>query len=327
MTTVSFSGKGLKLDTGTDAQVIVDAIASCPDLETLILEGNTLGIDAAAAIGQVLEQKPTLKKALFKDLFTGRLKTEVPVALKHLLDGIQKSGASLQQLDLSDNAFGPIGAKALKPFLTSSSSEKLEILLLNNNGLGIQGGSLLSEALCLLSELRILVCGRNRLENDASILIGASLAKLHNLVELEMPQNGIRAEGIAAISQAIKANPKLEVLNLNDNIITSKGAKPLAEALTSCRCLKILNLGDCLLRTTGGVRILRGLIAGKPAKLCQLLLNGNELAGEEIVDLMSSLTARIGCPPPLYVDLSSNNFGSLCDRLENMGDSFDLFIE
>ena len=222
MAVVSFRGRGLKLDTRDDAQVIVDAISTCHLMDTLILEGNTLGIEAAEAIGEALQEKGTLRRALFKDLFTSRLKTEVPQALKHLLDGIGASGASLEELDLSDNAFGPIGAKELEPFLSSAACERLRILLLNNNGLGIQGGTLLAQALPLLPDLQILVCGRNRLENDASIRIGASLSLVTNLIELEMPQNGIRAEGISALSEAIRANEKLQVLNLNDNIITRK---------------------------------------------------------------------------------------------------------
>jgi Ran GTPase-activating protein 1 len=295
-------------------------------MHTLVLEGNTLGIDAAAAIGESLSQRPTLRRALFKDLFTGRLKTEVPQALKHLLNGIAESGASLEELDLSDNAFGPIGARELRPFLLSEASKRLQVLLLNNNGLGIQGGTLLSEALPNLQQLKVLVCGRNRLENDASILIGNSLSKLTTLIELEMPQNGIRAEGIASLSQAIRMNEGLKVLNLNDNIITRKGAVPLGAALATCISLRIVNLGDCLLRTAGGVRILRGITAGKPVELTELMLNGNELAGDEIVQLVSQLTSRIGCHPSLKVDLSCNNFGSLTSKLEKI-DNATIIIE
>lgn len=326
MSVVSFRGQGLRLNNRHDAQVIVQAVRECYLMDTLVLEGNTLGIEAAEAIGEALSEKSTLKRAHFKDLFTGRLKTEVPQALKHLLTGIEASGASLEELDLSDNAFGPIGAKELKPFLSSAASEKLQILLLNNNGLGIQGGTLLSQALSLLSELRILVCGRNRLENDASILIGDSLSKLTQLRELEMPQNGIRAEGIASISRAIQQNPKLEVLNLNDNIITQKGAVPLGQALSSCPSLRVLNLGDCLLRASGGVRVLQGIIAGKLTQLTNIMLNGNELAGQQFVDLVSQLSARIASSSSLQLDLSCNNFGSLCDHLEAI-DSIDIILE
>lgn len=102
--TVDFSGKGLKLDKEEDgnglstllvnysylydndvcsitAKLIVDAIRSCKKLTCLVLEGNTLGVDAAKAIGKALESQPHFERALWKDAFTGRLKDEIPTAL------------------------------------------------------------------------------------------------------------------------------------------------------------------------------------------------------------------------------------------------------
>lgn len=51
-----------------------------------------------------------------------------------------ESGAKLNELDLSDNAFGPDGVKAIKKLLTSPVCYSLQVLKLNNNGLGIGGG-------------------------------------------------------------------------------------------------------------------------------------------------------------------------------------------
>jgi len=50
------------------------------------------------------------------------------------------AGASLTELDLSDNAFGPNGMEGLTDLLKSSSCYRLQALKLNNNGLGIHGG-------------------------------------------------------------------------------------------------------------------------------------------------------------------------------------------
>lgn len=51
------------------------------ELKCLKLEGNTLGIDAAKVIGDALAKHPEFEQAHWKDLFTGRLKTEIPEAL------------------------------------------------------------------------------------------------------------------------------------------------------------------------------------------------------------------------------------------------------
>ena len=48
--------------------------------------------------------------------------------------------ATLTELDLSDNAFGPNGMEGLTDLLKSSSCYRLRTLKLNNNGLGTHGG-------------------------------------------------------------------------------------------------------------------------------------------------------------------------------------------
>lgn len=117
-------------------------------MEFLDLEGNTLGIEAAEAISKALEiHGNALKRALWKDMFTGRMKTEIPKALEHLGGGLCSAGTRLVELDLSDNAFGPIGVKSLAAFLSSPTCYTLQELRLNNNGLGISGGKILAKAL------------------------------------------------------------------------------------------------------------------------------------------------------------------------------------
>ena len=50
------------------------------------------------------------------------------------------AGCHLVELDLSDNAFGPRGIEGLVDLLKSPSCYSLQVLRLNNNGLGIGGG-------------------------------------------------------------------------------------------------------------------------------------------------------------------------------------------
>jgi Ran GTPase-activating protein (RanGAP) involved in mRNA processing and transport len=49
------------------------------------------------------------------------------------------SGARLKELDLSDNAIGPMAVPGIKDFLAGESAFELEVLKLNNCGLGIAG--------------------------------------------------------------------------------------------------------------------------------------------------------------------------------------------
>lgn len=219
---------------------VVEALNGKERLRYMKLDGNTLGVKAAEAIGKALERHSEFRKALWKNLFTGRLKSEIPQALKYLSNGMIVANAHLHTLDLSDNALGPNGMVGLDDLLRSSVCYTLKELYLNNCGLGIGGGQMLSNALidcydnCLSTgvemSLEVLVIGRNRLENAGAAAIGRLLSTHCKLKELRMPQNSIYHEGAEFLSQGIKQNTELEILDLNDNIVTSKGAVYLAEA-------------------------------------------------------------------------------------------------
>ncbi|XP_033103143.1 ran GTPase-activating protein 1-like, partial [Anneissia japonica] len=207
---VSFKGQSLKLDKAEDGEV-ENRIRQT----ALRLEGNTLGVDAAEAIGKALEKRPEFQRARWSDMFTGRLRSEIPPALRSLGGAIIRSGAQLVELDLSDNAFGPDGVKAFKELLTSTACYSLQELRLNNNGLGI-GGKILAEALIechKLStasgktlQLKVFICGRNRLENPCAIALAEAFKTLQTLEEVAMFQNGINHEGITALAHGISRN-------------------------------------------------------------------------------------------------------------------------
>ncbi|XP_049953322.1 ran GTPase-activating protein 1 isoform X2 [Schistocerca serialis cubense] len=269
---VSFAGKSLKLDSEIDAKEVVDAIASCEDMQFLNMEGNTLGVDAAKAIAKALESHKEFKQALWKDMFTGRMKTEIPLALKHLSSGLMLAGAQLTVLDLSDNAFGPVGVEGLVTLLMSSTCYSLEVLKLNNNGLGITGGKMLAKGLldCHRNSksagrplaLKVFIAGRNRLENEGAKALAEVFKTVGTLEHLSMPQNGIYHVGITAICEALTHNPNLKILDLNDNTITAKGALSVANALSSLQKLEEINLGDCLLKTKGAILLATALKKG-----------------------------------------------------------------
>ncbi|XP_071563994.1 ran GTPase-activating protein 1 [Temnothorax nylanderi] len=316
---VSFAGQSLVLDTADDALQVVEAIKACPCLEYLDLEGNTLGTPAAEAIAEALKEKGTpLKKALWKDMFTGRLKTEIPKALEHLGTALCTAGSQLTELDMSDNAFGPIGIQGLANLLASSPCYTLQQLKLNNNGLGISGGKMLAKALEKCHEnsskegtplaLKVFIVGRNRLENEGAQALASVFERLKTLEEVVMQQNGIYHVGIAAIAQGLSANPNLRMLNLNDNTIGLKGARALAKALPTFRGLEELNLGDCLLKTKGASVLAEALeIHGNHTSLRYLDLSNNELradAGNTVAKAMHDKTLLTN------LQLDGNCFGT-----------------
>ncbi|XP_043642563.1 ran GTPase-activating protein [Drosophila teissieri] len=258
---ISFQDKALTWDTAADVQDVVDALNKQTTVHYLNLDGNTLGVEAAKAIGEGLKRHPEFRKALWKNLFTRRLKNEIPEALKHLGAALNVAGAKLTVLDLSDNALGPNGMRGLEEFLRSPVCYSLQELLLYNCGLGPEGGRMLSKALIDLHanankagfplQLRVFIGSRNRLENTGATALAAAFKTLKTFEEIVLEQNSIYFDGVEALSESFKENPHLRVLNMNDNTLKSQGAEKIAEVLPYVPMLRELSFGDCLIKTNG----------------------------------------------------------------------------
>ena len=215
---LSFAGRGLKLNTRKDgkylylysttwnlssyfliknshfdsAQDLKQAILNTPNLKVLRLEGNTIAPEAAEELAEALETQK-LERFIGNDIFTGRLKDEIPLALviyffhfllylicfkcisclllkRSICGAIDKSGANLVEVNMSDNAFGPIGLfmffvfvfkeyynyyiviyfeglEALMNFFQSNCCFSLKEIRLHNNGLGPDGAKKLAVSL------------------------------------------------------------------------------------------------------------------------------------------------------------------------------------
>uniref|UniRef100_A0A3B3ZHD2 Uncharacterized protein n=1 Tax=Periophthalmus magnuspinnatus TaxID=409849 RepID=A0A3B3ZHD2_9GOBI len=212
---LSYKGLGLKLDS-EQSKDIVQEIDQYQDLRALRLEGNTLGVEAAHAIAKALEKKDLLR-CYWSDIFTGRLRSEIPTALS-LGSALMCAGAWLTELDLSDNAFGPDGVKGIEQLLKSPTCHTLKELRLNNCGMGIGGGKILANALIECHressalgaplKLKVFMAGRNRLENEGASALAKAFKLMGSLEEVHMPQNGINYTGVMALASAMRYNPE-----------------------------------------------------------------------------------------------------------------------
>lgn len=257
-----------------------------------------MGCVAAKHIGESLKKHPEFKKAIWKDMFTGRMKTEIPLALVDLTQGIMTAGAQITVLDLSDNALGPNGMNGLVDFIKSSACFSLQELRLMNCGLGITGATMLANSLteCFRKsveagtpmELRVFAAGRNRLENQGAKALSAIFQEIQTLEEITIPQNGIYHQGMAALAEALKKNINMQVINFNDNTVTAKGAEVLAEAFYAIEGLREINLSDCLLKDVGG-QILSDVLADCHPDLEFVNLSGNEIGPEIGIALANSM--------------------------------------
>lgn len=57
----SLEGKGLRLDTAADLEPHIEPLRLMSDVEEVRLLGNTLGVEACKALGEVLETKKSLQ--------------------------------------------------------------------------------------------------------------------------------------------------------------------------------------------------------------------------------------------------------------------------
>ncbi|XP_077595020.1 ran GTPase-activating protein 1b [Stigmatopora nigra] len=319
---LSYKGLGLKLDNVESVEDLVQEIQRHQHLRALNLEGNTLGVEAARAIAKALESKDQLQRCYWSDLFTGRLRSEIPMALKSLSNGLMMAGACLTVLDLSDNAFGPDGVKGIDQLLRSATCHRLRELRLNNCGMGIGGGKILSEALTECHRrsaaagnplaLRVFVAGRNRLENEGASALAKAFQLMGSLEELHLPQNGINHSGVTALASAMRHNQDLRVLNLNDNTFAKRGTLAMAQALAHLRNVQVINFGDCLVRCEGAIALAAVLREGLP------VLKELNLSFGEITEAAALVLARALADKPLLekVDLNGNWLGEEgCDNL------------
>lgn len=297
----SIEGLGLKLNTREDIEPYLKQIEpNISQLEEIHLCGNTIGVGAAQALAEVLNKASKIKVVDFADIFTGRLITEIPIALAAICDSLIDK-AHLVEINLSDNAFGGRSVDPIVPFLSKNPS--FQIFRLNNNGLGPEGGAVIANALRDnaavrkvmpiegRSSLRTIICGRNRLEDGSAPAWAEAFAAHGTLVEVRMPQNGIRMDGSVALAEGLAKNAALEVLDLQDNTLSQLGDRAFAAALSSWPDLHTLNLSDCILSEEGEIpQVVDTLAKGSNPLLRTLQLQNNNLDNATV----SALAGAIG---------------------------------
>ncbi|KAJ3000334.1 hypothetical protein HDV02_006141 [Globomyces sp. JEL0801] len=277
----AIEGKSLKFDTAEDVATYCKEIESIEGLEQIVLSGNTFGIEAAKAIAHSLKNQTEMKYIKFADMFTGRLKNEIPIALDEFV--LNK----LIELDLSDNAFGPAGAKPLMRLI--ENNRNIQILKLNNNGLGIEGARLISLALIAAHEknveegvqdnLKVIVAGRNRMESPgAGHLAKAFQAFSKSLIHIQMPQNSIRPDGISNLLNHISVCEHLEFLDLQDNTFTEEGMAVIKGLTNSNTKLERIALFFNEINVLGA-KLVPAMLKDK-TELKSIELNGNNFEAE-----------------------------------------------
>ncbi|CAA93894.1 Ran GAP Rna1 [Schizosaccharomyces pombe] len=329
MSRFSIEGKSLKLDaiTTEDEKSVFAVLLEDDSVKEIVLSGNTIGTEAARWLSENIASKKDLEIAEFSDIFTGRVKDEIPEALRLLLQALLKC-PKLHTVRLSDNAFGPTAQEPLIDFL--SKHTPLEHLYLHNNGLGPQAGAKIARALQELAvnkkaknapPLRSIICGRNRLENG-SMKEWAKTFQSHRLLHtVKMVQNGIRPEGIEhLLLEGLAYCQELKVLDLQDNTFTHLGSSALAIALKSWPNLRELGLNDCLLSARGAAAVVDAFSKLENIGLQTLRLQYNEIELDAVRTLKTVIDEKM--PDLLFLELNGNRFSEEDDVVDEIREVF-----
>ena len=327
-TIFSLSGQSLKLDTAEDIEPHLKTLIASDTVTEIHLGGNTLGVPACETLASVLRTKSTLQTARLDDIFTSRLLSEIPPALSSLLTALLEL-PSLHTIDLSDNAFGLNTVEPLVEFL--SKHVPLKHLILQNNGLGPNAGTLVASALTALAErkeearksgkevpdLETVICGRNRLESG-SMSAWAKAYRAHRKVKMiKMVQNGIRQDGISLLlTEGLVWCQELEVLDLQDNTFTITGARALSQVVEGWKQIKELGIGDSLLGGRGAVLVAGALGKGNNGLLEVLRLQYNEIDSKGVKALL--LAAEEKLVKLRRVELNGNKFSEDDEPVEGL---------
>lgn len=329
-TTFSLAGKQIKFNSKADIEPYVAELLAKEKVTKVDFSGNTIGIDASEALSKaILKHKDTIVEVDLSDLYTGRLNTEIPQSLQHLLPALLAC-PNLKTVNLSDNAFGLQTIDPIEDYLGKAIS--VEHLTLSNNGMGPFAGARIGKSLFKLSQakkesgkasLKTFICGRNRLENGSINCLSVGLRNHEDLSTVRLYQNGIRPGGISKlIAQGLSKNKKLQVLDLQDNTITTSAAISLAETLHAWEHLTELNLNDCLLKPKGSLVLVDHLCEGavKP-QLATLKLQYNELEVDSLARLVHAIEKKL--PNLKLLELNGNRFDEDSEHIESISSIFE----
>ena len=324
----SLSGQSLKLDTAEQIEPYLKPLIASDTVTEIHLGGNTLGVPACETLASVLRTKSTLQTAKLDDIFTSRLLSEIPPALSSLLTALLEI-PNLHTVDLSDNAFGLNTVEPLVNFL--SKHIPLKHLILQNNGLGPNAGTLIASALTALAErkeearksgkevpdLETVICGRNRLESG-SMPAWAKAYRAHRKVKtVKMVQNGIRQDGISQLlTEGLVWCEELEILDLQDNTFTITGARALSQVVEGWTKIKELGIGDSLLGSRGAILFAETLGKGNNALLEVLRLQYNEIDLKGVKALL--VVAKDKLVKLRRVELNGNKFSEDDEPVEGL---------
>ena len=245
----------LKWDDPKDLDKMISEITENKSkITSLELTHNSIGTECAKRLSEAISLIENLTSVNYRDLFVSRLKEDLPISLKYLMESL--SNKNINFLDLSDNAFGPTAIPSFDFFLKVATN--LEHLELENNGLGPEGAEMVCNALLQNEKIKLktIKINRNRLEEKGALSLAKVIQKMKSLEHLELFQNVISSKGMKAIFDALKENKNLKIIKINDNF-TKDSIQTLIEIMPEFKNLKIIDVSDSIIGNKYGIEFFK----------------------------------------------------------------------
>ncbi|KAF9524274.1 hypothetical protein CPB83DRAFT_861524 [Crepidotus variabilis] len=333
--------RSLKLNTSEEVRELFKDV-ELSEVEELWMSGTSISAAAGKEIGTFIKRMPSLRVAHLADIFVTRSIDEVPIAITGICEGLLEC-KELLELDLSNNAFGSRVAPLLVPLLSKNTS--IQVLKINNNGFGPEGGSHVAGALVEAAKLcktlgqppslRVFICGRNRLEDGSASVWGKVFEANTNLQKVKMVNNGFFEPGITALANGLKHCPDLRHLSFRDSTAHNedtpeevhggrRGWHNIADVVRVARDLEFLDLSDCYLTEDGSTELIAALSENPHPKLDTILLENNDLGSAHYESLKEILPTQLAglkvLDLALNEDLEDNEtITELTELLESRG--------
>mmetsp|Transcript_1875 Transcript_1875/g.4286 ORF Transcript_1875/g.4286 Transcript_1875/m.4286 type:complete len:424 (+) Transcript_1875:625-1896(+) len=208
----------------------------------ITLGTKSFGKDASAVAAEILREMKQLVHADMADIIAGRPEAEALEVLKEMCGALPAT--QIRTLDLSENALGEKGIRALSDVL--KAMESLEEIKFMNDGLSELSIELLRD--CLPTKnLRTLQFHNNMSGPGGARAASEIISACPVLEDFRMSSSRVRPDGGLPLIKALVAlGPQLKRVNLSDSMFDSDCTEALVEGLPTMN-----EVTDLILRDTG----------------------------------------------------------------------------
>lgn len=221
-------------------------------------------------------------KCLARALYSNRDITHIDFSGNRITDmGFQYLAEAISEneyishLILGSNRAGDEGCQVLCKALASNRFSRITYLDLQNNNIGNNGLSPLSDVL-RMGTLQTLILQKNRIDDDGvRALCESAIIENNSLTVLNLQSNAISDAGALAIAEVLRhQNSNIMDLDLGINAISSNGGIALAESLKGNRTITRLSLRSNHILDAGANSFAQLLSSGEGTCVLQELYLG-----------------------------------------------------